>query len=221
MNILLYTISTIVLVSLSGALAPGPLTIATIIVGSNGGARSGLLVAIGHTIVEFPYVLLLALLATSRLVRQVIVNFYFKLALGVIALAFILYLSYITFHEGIKVAKSGEVKIEPTSSIGKLITNPLTVGIVLTGLNPHFLAWWATIGLALILSVAEYVNILQFLPIFYIAHVWIDYVWLITLAYLSHRGLLKLGRRYGYVLEGLAVLLAVSGILIIIALFRL
>ncbi len=221
MNILLYVISTIILVSLSGALAPGPLTVATIVVGSNGGARSGLLVATGHMLVELPYVVLLALLVSQKTVIDLVENFYLKVILGSIAFIFIVYFGYLTFREGLNIVRSGSLSLNTSSNtrLSRVISNPLIVGVALTGLNPHFLAWWATIGLSLLLLVSRYVNVLSFIPIFYASHVWIDYAWLTLLAYVSRRGMIKLGRRYGYVLECLAVILVVLGTLIVVKLF--
>jgi len=58
---LLNFIVTVVLVTASGALAPGPLFFATVSHGTRSGAKGGLAFSIGHTLVEFPLVLLLAL----------------------------------------------------------------------------------------------------------------------------------------------------------------
>jgi len=58
---LLEFIATVVLVTASGALAPGPLFFATVSHGTKSGAKGGLAFSIGHTLVEFPLVLLLAL----------------------------------------------------------------------------------------------------------------------------------------------------------------
>ncbi len=50
-----------ILVSASGALSPGPLSAAAVSVGAMGlGPLGGLLVALGHTVFELPYVLVLA-----------------------------------------------------------------------------------------------------------------------------------------------------------------
>lgn len=51
---------TVIAVTASGALAPGPLTFAILMHGSKGGAKSGLFSAFGHTLVELPLVLALA-----------------------------------------------------------------------------------------------------------------------------------------------------------------
>ena len=54
-------IVTVVLITASGALAPGPLFFQTISQGIKIGARSGLIFSIAHTIVEFSLIRLLAL----------------------------------------------------------------------------------------------------------------------------------------------------------------
>ena len=54
-------ILTVIIVTSPAVFAPGPLTISAIHEGSKSGAKSGLLMAIGHTVVEFPLVFLLGL----------------------------------------------------------------------------------------------------------------------------------------------------------------
>ena len=54
-------IATVVVVTASGALAPGPLFFTNITHGAKSGARSGLIFSVGHTIVEFSLVMALAL----------------------------------------------------------------------------------------------------------------------------------------------------------------
>ena len=60
MDILSFVV-TVVLVTASGALAPGPLFFQTISQGTKMGARSGLIFSISHTVVEFSLIMLLAL----------------------------------------------------------------------------------------------------------------------------------------------------------------
>ena len=50
----------VILVSASGVLSPGPLFFANIIYGSKQGVTAGFKTAFGHTIVEFPLVIVLA-----------------------------------------------------------------------------------------------------------------------------------------------------------------
>ena len=51
----------VVLLSASGVLSPGPLFLANLIYGSKGGYHSGIKIALGHTIVELPLIIILAL----------------------------------------------------------------------------------------------------------------------------------------------------------------
>ena len=51
---------TVILVSTSGVLSPGPLFFANLLYGSKYGYKAGLKCSYGHTIVELPFLLLLA-----------------------------------------------------------------------------------------------------------------------------------------------------------------
>jgi len=53
-------IATIVVVTASGALAPGPLFFVNIAHGTKSGAKGGVAFSIGHSIIEFSLVVLLA-----------------------------------------------------------------------------------------------------------------------------------------------------------------
>ena len=53
--------------------------------------------------------------------------------------------------------------------------NSLTAGIVLTGANPYFILWWATVGAVLITSAIEF-GIIGFI-IFVVVHWTCDLVW--------------------------------------------
>lgn len=52
---------TVILISASGVMAPGPLFTANIAQGLRGGGKAGIQMAIGHTIVELPLVILLGI----------------------------------------------------------------------------------------------------------------------------------------------------------------
>jgi len=55
----------VIVISASGVLSPGPLFTANIFYGLKGGAKTGLKMAYGHTLVELPLVILLGLGAFS------------------------------------------------------------------------------------------------------------------------------------------------------------
>jgi len=67
------------------------------------------------------------------------------------------------------------------------LRNPVLLGLFFTGLNPYFIIWWLTVGLKLIsnsITFASWAGVL----LMYVAHVWMDYVWLTVTAHLAKRG---------------------------------
>jgi threonine/homoserine/homoserine lactone efflux protein len=169
-------IATIVVVTASGALAPGPLFFVNIAHGTRSGAKGGLAFSIGHTIIEFSLVVLLA-----RGLLVVIEEPAVKSIIGIIGGTFLLVFGVLQIHQFL-ISKS-DVFVEKSISL----RNPLLLGLFFTGLNPYFIIWWLTVGLKLIsdsISFASWAGVL----LMYIVHVWMDYVWLTATAYLAKRG---------------------------------
>ncbi len=168
--------ATIVLVTASGALAPGPLFFATISHGAKDGAKTGLTFSFAHTIVEFSLVMLFALglvtVAQEPLVRLVV---------GVIGGLVLLVFGGFQIFRSISPGKEKAEEKRGTRSL-------VLLGLVFTGLNPFFIVWWVTVGANLILIALEFASLLG-VVFMYICHVWMDYVWLILVAYLSKRGM--------------------------------
>lgn len=167
---------TVILVTLSGALAPGPLFFATLSHGTRSGAKSGLTFAAGHTIIEFTLVMLLAggllAIASKTAVRTIIGT-----AGGIVLLAFgaaQIYRALRSRHE------EHETRPEPTRNL-------VFIGLALTGLNPFFIVWWLTAGAKLILMSLEFAS-LAGVVFMYVCHVWMDYVWLAGVAHFAKAG---------------------------------
>ena len=167
---------TVVLVTVSGALAPGPLFFADISHGARSGARSGLAFAGAHTVIEFALVMLLAggllSVASEPAVRSVIGT-----VGGVVLMAFGGAQIYETFFR-----KSTEVQAAPTPT-----KNLILIGFALTGLNPYFIVWWLTAGANLILLSLEFASLLG-VVFMYVCHVWMDYAWLVGVAHFAKVG---------------------------------
>ena len=187
----------VVVVTASGALAPGPLFFANISKGSMAGARSGLLFSIGHTIVEFPLIMFLALgllvEANQPLVKMLtgLVGGFALVAFGVL-----------------QVVQSRKNTGNQTSRKGRVAQNSIFLGLVLTGLNPFFIVWWLTAGGKLIMEALALAQIYGVLMMF-AAHIWMDYAWLIAVAYFSKLGVNLIGSK------AYKVLLTVFGIILI------
>jgi len=190
-------ISTVVLVTASGALAPGPLFFATISHGVKSGAKGGLLFSIGHTLVELPLAAVLAL-GFSTIVDQPIVRPLTGL-LGGVALLFFGFL---------QIRESLVTKGDQTRFSGVLVRNPILLGIMFTGLNPYFIMWWLMIGVKLISDALVFLSFVGFL-LMYVSHVWMDYAWLTLSAYLARRGASLIGSK------GYRMLMTVFGLVLI------
>ena len=179
-------VATVVVVTASGALAPGPLSFGILMQGSNQGARSGFSCAIGHTLVEFPLVLALAfglLAAASQPMIRSVIGF----AGGLGLIGFGILQIYQTLKTGSNLGGTTKTSRLPGSSI--------VLGFALTGLNPYFILWWLTIGSVLIVQALAFAAIVGVL-IMYVSHVWMDYAFLSSLAYFAKKGKNIAGSKY-------------------------
>jgi len=75
------------------------------------------------------------------------------------------------------------------------------IGLLFTGLNPYFILWWLTVGSNLILLALEFAALAGVVFMF-LCHVWMDYVWLTSVAYFAKRGVNALGSRWYRALLG-------------------
>lgn len=185
MNLLDF-IATIVIVTASGALAPGPLSFGILMHGSKGGAWSGFSCAIGHMLVEFPLVLALAF-GLLEAANQPFIRGAIGIVGGVGLIGFGILQIYDTLRRKTNMNEPTKRSTLPASS--------LVLGLTLTGLNPYFILWWLTIGSVLIVQALAFAAILGVL-LMYVSHVWMDYAFLTALAHLAKKGKSIVGSRY-------------------------
>ena len=208
MDILTF-IAEVVGVTASGALAPGPLFVKNITEGTKSGAKSGLLFAIGHTAVEFSLVVVLA-----RGLLTVADQPTVKLVIGVAGGLALLVFGLLQIRESLS-SKPVEMREEK-----RAYKSHLLVGTVFTGLNPYFILWWLVPGAKLILDSIAFASWAGVL-LMYVAHVWMDYVWLMGTAYLARRGTKFVNRKgykivlllFGLILIGFGVYFLTSALL--------
>jgi threonine/homoserine/homoserine lactone efflux protein len=138
-NIWLFLLS-VVGISLSGVMLPGPLTAAVIARGYND-KNAGAIIAVGHGIIELPIIALIyfgfASYLTIPIVRQV------TGVAGGLMLIVMGALIFLAFKK-------------PLGEAVPLPYNSLVTGMVMTGGNPYFFLWWATIGVALVGSAVSF-----------------------------------------------------------------
>ncbi len=183
-------IITVILLTASGALAPGPLFFQTITQGAKTGARSGLIFSIAHTLVEFSLIMLLAigLLAVQNEV-------FIRTVIGVIGGIVLIFFGVYQIIGLRKKKQKEEAQIVPTHRL-------FIIGIVFTALNPYFILWWLTVGSNLILLALELAALAGVIFMF-LCHIWMDYVWLIAVSYFAKKGVNALGSQWYRVLIGL------------------
>jgi threonine/homoserine/homoserine lactone efflux protein len=187
----------VIVISASGVMAPGPLFAANIAHGLRGGARSGIKMAIGHTIVELPLVILLGIGVFSLELFpefRTIISVFGAITLFVFA------------------AMQIKTIFRNKESTTNLKQGPLVSGILLSALNPFFIIWWLTIGFKLI-SDAMLIWAFSGILILFILHIWMDFVWLGAISYLASKSSKILSNKnYKIIMIGLSVMLVYFGI---------
>jgi threonine/homoserine/homoserine lactone efflux protein len=176
MELLLF-LSQVFVISLSGVMAPGPVTAAAIAMGARS-KFAGVLIAVGHGIIEFPLMILIVL-GMDKILKSTSTQVVIGLAGGTFLLVM-----------GVQMLLTSLQKVESqTSKAAK--TGPVMAGIVLSGGNPYFLLWWATVGLALATTARSF-GVWAFV-IFAMVHWLCDLVWLWALSWASFKGSVLLG----------------------------
>jgi len=188
---------TVIILSISGALYPGPLFFVTVSHGVKSGTKSGIIFSIAHSLIEFTLVMLLALGLLS-VANEPTAMLVVGVAGGVALIVF----------GAIQIRGSFSYKPDEPKAGRGATRSLLLVGLALTGLNPYFIVWWLTIGANLIFIALEFAS-LAGVVFMYVCHVWVDYVWLILVAALAKRGAKILGFKW------YRVLMAVFGVVLI------
>jgi threonine/homoserine/homoserine lactone efflux protein len=200
MNLLDFGIEVIAL-SASGVLTPGPLFFANLAYGTHHDKWSGIKIAYGHTAVELPLIIILAAglftFDTAKKYASVV-----GLIGGIAILAF----------AGLQIASIiKEKRRHDTSSIAGN-KGPFIVGIALSALNPFFILWWFTVGSKLIVDSAAF-GLATGVAILFALHIWMDYAWLVSTAYLASKGASVLkSKYYPILLSGLTMVLIYYGV---------
>lgn len=194
------------LVSLTGALSPGPLTTLAVREGVRRGFWSGPLLAIGHGMIELPLVIGLALGLDQVLEHGAVA--------GTIALVGGLFLLWLG-SQVIWTAPRQELRIEasagPRDTTGRYecganatahgesqLSLPAAgalagMGMVMSVTNPFWAVWWATIGTAYIVKSLD--EGIPGVASFYGGHVIADLGWLTLIAFALSTGRRIMSRR--------------------------
>ena len=165
-------LTSVFVVSFSGAIAPGPVTATTITLGTRK-KYAGTLISIGHGIIEIPLILFIVsglgkFLSTPPA----------KIAIG--------------FSGGVVLVLMGYAMLKDSRKDSDSISDnassraPIIAGIILSASNPYFLIWWITVGLKFALDAIEYSWLV--LAMFIFVHWLADLVWFQALSFASYKG---------------------------------
>jgi len=172
MNEIVVFATSVILISASGVMSPGPLFAANLFYGLQQNAKSGIKMACGHTVVELPLVVLLGLGVFSLEVFP-----QFRTIISILGAFTLFGFAVIQIRNSFK----ADLPIKFQSKQGAFYS-----GILLSALNPFFLIWWVTIGFKLI---SDALQIWSFVGIFIMFgfHIWMDYLWMGSIAFLSSK----------------------------------
>jgi threonine/homoserine/homoserine lactone efflux protein len=178
----------IIFVSVSGVISPGPLFFATLVLSKNGGFWSGIKIAIGHSIVELPVIILysipLIVLSSPNVTSSIIKFISFIGGISLIAFGILYVVKTLSKNNNsIYIVKSSRIQ------------NPILAGILFTGVNPFFFLWWISVGIKLISDSIELLGYPFGIAFLFLVHVWMDYAWLGLSSYFASRGV-KVIRSY-------------------------
>jgi threonine/homoserine/homoserine lactone efflux protein len=158
---MLAALGTVIVTSLSGVMMPGPMFTVTL-AKSLKSPWAGVLVSLGHAVVEVPLILLVYFGLANFFQNEIL-----KLVLSVVGGSMIIWMGYDLFRARRRLSREGK----------ETSYNAFMAGILMSGLNPFFLLWWVTVGSLLLLNFRNAVGSWG-LPFFIIVHWLCDLVWL-------------------------------------------
>ncbi|NPV51481.1 MAG: LysE family transporter [Candidatus Methanofastidiosum sp.] len=172
-------------VGLSGAIAPGPLFMATLKDTLKYGPLSGPMICVGHLFVEIPIIIGLSL-GISYVINIPIV----RAMIGLIGGISLSYLGTQIIRERKKFEKMSEDSMKEINIENIKIRNdyfmPMKTGFIFTILNPAMFIWWFTVGNGLVMRGLA----IGFMGVFllFIGHWFSDLSWYSFLSFSVSKG---------------------------------
>ena len=192
----------VIIISASGVMSPGPLFAANITYGLKEGAKSGIKIAIGHSIVELPLIILLGIGVFSLEIFPE-----FRVVISIFGAITLFGFAGMQIRTILK--KNNNITIKPKQG-------PIITGILFSALNPFFIIWWLTIGFKLI-SDAMMIWAFAGILIVFVLHIWMDFAWLGITAFLASKSKrIMSNKNYKIMILGLSMTLIYFGITFLI-----
>lgn len=161
-NLFLFSV---VLISMSGVMLPGPLFAVTIQRATKW-KTAGALIALGHGVIEFPLMFLIYLVLSQFVIPDSVQS-----AIGIVGGSLMIYMGVQAFRN----RKNNETEKKSSHR------DSLLAGIWTSAANAGFILWWLTVGTALILNARKF-GFFGF-SVFAGVHWLCDFIWYSILAF--------------------------------------
>jgi threonine/homoserine/homoserine lactone efflux protein len=158
-------LASVILISLTGVMMPGPMFAVTIEKAAKR-KTAGLLIAVGHGIIEFPFMFLIYYWLSQFTIPDTV-----PIVIGLIGGLLMIYMGIQAFRK--RKNQTGKYKSPRQES--------LIAGLWTTAINAGFYLWWLAIGLPLILN-AQIFGLIGF-STFAVVHWLCDFVWYTGVAF--------------------------------------
>jgi len=199
------------LIAYSGAAMPGSLLAYTIDRSLRQGGKTGLLVSLGHSFLEF-FVVIFLLLGAANYMETV----FAQTVIGIIGGVVLLFLGI----GMIKSTFSKDFSINFSQQKDKKYGSLLLGGVFISASNPYFAIWWAAIGLGLVTSAYNSYGV-PGAVVFYFGHITADITWYVFVSLLisKTRNFINI-KVYRIIILVLGVFLVAMGIRFLIYTFK-
>lgn len=160
------------LIGYSGAIMPGSLLTYTLEKSIKSGTKAGLMISIGHSLLELVLVILIFLGIGKYLGTPPA-----QLAIGIIG-------GIVLIFFGINMLKDiylGKVNINFANERDGKYGNILIGGALISASNPYFIVWWAAVGLGLIMTAYNTFGLIG-VVFFYLGHITSDITWYVCIS---------------------------------------
>ncbi|HID87898.1 MAG TPA: lysine transporter LysE [Anaerolineae bacterium] len=195
------------LVSLSGVMAPGPISAMSFSQGTQRGFHAGPLISAGHALTELILVAGLAVGLGQVLQQSLVAGL-----IGLLGGAFLLWMGV----DLVRSAWRGGAMLNSQGGQGAARLGLVPAGALLSVSNPYWLLWWATVGAANMISFLKYG--LLGLATFYLSHILMDFGWNSLLSLIGASGRQVLSERvYRGILAACGLFLMAFSVYFVIA----
>ena len=165
-------LASVVLISLTGVMMPGPLFAVTIEKAAKR-KTAGLLISFGHGIVEFPLMFLIYFGIAQIVAFEILQTV--QVTVGLIGGVLMMFMGFRIFRN----------RNKPINEYESPKQESLIAGIWTTAANPGFILWWLTIGTSLVI-IARSFGLLAF-TVFAVVHWLCDFLWYTVVAFLIYK----------------------------------